>query len=95
MEKVLQGAVLIDGSTRITCTSGLLTITTLIVNNPSEDYHFLLTKVTDEQIPLYRFDLEAGDTLRDTYNYRLQSGESLQLITNVEGTTFYINATEQ
>ncbi len=94
MEKVYQGEVSDIGETEIICTTSSLTINQIVVNNPNKDYLIIVTKVDDQQVPLYRFELDMGDTLRDTHQYILFTGEKLQLVTNVPGTTYSINAVE-
>jgi hypothetical protein len=94
MEKVYQGELSDTGETEIICTTTSLTVVQIVVNNPNTDYLIILTKVDDQQTPIYRFELDMGDTLRDTHKYILFKGERLQLVTNVPGTTYSINALE-
>lgn len=94
MDVVFQGEVSDTGETVIKCTTNTMVVTQIVVNNPNTDYLFILTKFNKQQIPIYRFELDMGDTLRDTHKYRLVKGESLQLVTNVPGTTYCINATQ-
>lgn len=94
---VYQGHVATDGSTRITCTGTLLTVHNIIINNTASNYIFNLDRFTAgpgiHQVPIYEFDLDAGDSIRDTEGYILNKGNYLQLTSSVPGTTYYINAT--
>jgi hypothetical protein len=45
-------------------------------------------------VPIYELTLDAGDTIRDTEEYVLNTAEYIQLISDVAGTTYSITATE-
>ena len=98
MEIIFQGQIATNGSTTIVCTTGVLVVNTVIINNLASDYHIILYKhigIPDAHIvPLYRFDLEAGDSVRDTESYTLHPGNYLQITTNVPGGTYYVSATQ-
>jgi len=98
MEVIYQGHVNIDGSTRITCTTSSLIITSIIINNTSSDYVFKLNRFMTgdgiHEIPLYELHLSLGDSIRDTEPYTLYKGNYLELHSNVIGTTYYIKATQ-
>jgi len=98
MNIVFQGNVATDGSTKITCTTTSLVINEIIINNTDNNYNITINRfMTGEGIhliPIYEFALDLGDTVRDTEGYTLNQGHFLQLITNVNGTTYYISATE-
>jgi hypothetical protein len=80
---------------RITCTTTSLTIEDMSINN-SLAYTFTLNRVNSgkESILIYSFDLDAGDNLRDNEIYELNTGDYLELISSVPGTTFYVSATQ-
>lgn len=98
MNKIFQGIVALDGSTKIICTGSSLVIDTIIINNKDSNYIIEVSKfmpgVGIHEVPIYKFTLDAGDTVRDTDKYILSTEGFIQLITNVQGTTYYINATE-
>jgi hypothetical protein len=98
MEIIYQGNVALDGSTKIICNSGTLTINTIIINNLISNYTFTLSRNTlfsgIPEVLLYNFELEAEETIRDTETYVLNLNNSLELLSDVPGTTFYISATQ-
>ena len=98
MEIIYQGNVALDGSTKIVCNSGVLTINTIIINNLISNYTFTLSRNTlfsgIPEVLLYNFELLAEETIRDTETYVLNLNNSLELLSDVPGTTFYISATQ-
>jgi hypothetical protein len=98
METIYQGQIATNGSTTIVCTTGRLVVNTIIINNLANDYHIILYKhigIPEAQVvPIYRFDLDAGDSIRDTESYTLFPGNYLQITTNVIGGTYYVSATQ-
>ena len=95
MNIVYQGRVATDGSTRITCTGTSLLINVIIINNLDSNYVFSLNRFETgpgiHNIPIYQFELDAGDSIRDTEGYLLSHGDYLELNSDVDGTTFYIS----
>jgi len=98
MEVIFQGHVATDGSTKITCTTTSLVINSIIINNLDANYVFNLNRFMTgpgiHEVPIYEFTLDAGDSIRDLETYTLENGNYLQLISDVDGTTFYISATQ-
>jgi hypothetical protein len=98
MNIIFQGNVATDGSTKITCTTTSLVIDSIIINNLDSSYTFNLNRFMVgpgiHEVPIYRFELNAGDSIRDKESYFLANGNYLQLISSVPGTTFYISATQ-
>jgi hypothetical protein len=95
MNIVYQGEIALDGSTIIKAENILITITNIIINNTSSAYTITVNRNLDseKQITLlYTFSLDQGDTVRDTQLYALDPGDYIQLISNVAGTTYYINS---
>lgn len=99
MEVVYEGTVAIDGSTKIICNTSTLTIHSITINNITSAYTFTLNRLltSSSTFPslVYDFDLDLGDSIRDTTQYDLIIGNCLQLISSVAGTTYYINATQE
>jgi hypothetical protein len=99
MEKIYQGEIKLDGDTIIEAIDNVIIINSIIINNLSSDYYFILYRKSSDSpnniIPLYKFNLELGDTIRDSEIYTLNPGDSLTLITNVKRTNYYISVTEQ
>ena len=99
MEVVFEGSVATDGSTKIICTNSTLTIHSVTINNITSIYTFTLNRLlsASSTFPslVYNFDLDLGDSIRDTTQYDLITGNCLQLISDVAGTTYYINATQE
>lgn len=83
-----------DGQ-RITCTTTSLTINDISINNSSA-YTFTLNRFTSGQgtVLIYTFDLDAGDNVRDNETYILNTGDYLELISSIPGTTFYVSANQ-
>jgi hypothetical protein len=98
MEKIYQGEVKLDGSTIVEAVDTALTVNTIIVNNLTTAYSFILYRRAADSpnniIPIYKFDLDLGDTIRDSELYRLDVGDSLILVTNKKKTSYYISFTE-
>jgi hypothetical protein len=98
MNIIFQGNVATDGSTKITCTTTSLVIDSIIINNLDANYTFNLNRFMTgpgiHEVPIYEFQLDAGDSIRDLETYSLANGNYLQLISSVPGTTFYISATQ-
>ena len=98
MNVVHQGIIPTNGNFIITCPSSAtsLTIVTVIINNPNEDYQVLASKSnTVSQTLLYRLNLDAGDRVEDTTEYRLMRGESFHLTSSAPNTSYYINVIEE
>jgi len=99
MEIIYQGHVAIDGSTRITCTTTSLTISSIVINNFDSNYIFSFNRFMHgpgiHLIPIYELNLDAGDSIRDTEPYTLHQNDFIQFISDVPGTTFYVKATIQ
>jgi hypothetical protein len=95
MNVVYQGKVALDGSTRITCTGTSLLINVIIINNLDSNYIFSLHRFETgpgiHNIPIYQFELNAGDSIRDTEGYLLSQGDYIELNSDVAETTFYIS----
>jgi hypothetical protein len=97
MEVIYQGNVATDGSTKITCTTTSMTIDSIIINNPTTNYTFTFNRYMTgpgiHLIPIYEFILDAGDSIRDDKEYLLVTGNYIQFISDVPGTTYYVKAT--
>jgi hypothetical protein len=99
MEKVYQGEINLDGSTSVEALDKTIIINKIIINNLSSDYYLILYRKSADSpnniVPLYKFNLDVGDTIRDTGSYILNPGDSLIFITNVVKTTYYVKGEEQ
>lgn len=91
---IYQGSIETDGSTKITSNKAFITIGSIIINNQARPYSFMLYRLnTAKQAALiYKFNLDAGDSIRDDDEYKLYLGESLQLVSDVKGGTYIITA---
>jgi hypothetical protein len=96
MSTVYQGTIATDGSTKIPCTSGTLMITSIIINNPTIPYTITVNRLlnTTQSILLYEFQLDAGDSIRDSTSYSINVGNSIQIISDVPGSTYVISANQ-
>lgn len=96
--KVFQGHIATDGSTKIICTGSSMVIDTIIINNEDSNYVIEVSRFMAgpgiHEVPIYTFLLDQGDTVRDTDEYILYTNNYIQLITDVPGTTYYISAIE-
>ena len=94
---IYQGQVAIDGSTRILCTVDTSIINFISVTNTEGAYTFGLKRYRSKgvinTVTLYELELESGDVVKDTYEYYLYKGDYLQLLSDVEGTNYYIKST--
>jgi hypothetical protein len=99
MNIIYQGKIALDGSTKITCTTTSLTITTIIINNLGSNYVLNLNRFENgpgiHVVPIYELSLDAGDSIRDTEQYILGKDDYIQLISDVADTTYYIKATQE
>lgn len=96
-----QGEVEVNGSTKIVCTTTKLIILNIVINNLTSPYTFTLNRYLQkvdieeknnlQEVPLYKLSLEEGDSIRDNTEYILETGDYIQLISDVPGTVFYIN----
>lgn len=97
MNVTFQGEIVTTGNTLITCTTDSLIINLIVINNITSNYVLTVNKLSSGSstcassgILLYNFNLDLGDTVRDIEQYPLSRGESIQLISDVPGTTYYI-----
>jgi len=92
------GTVATNGSTKITCTAGTLNIVKIGVSNTVSDFTitakiFIQKPFSQvDEVPVYTFNLDMGDNLRDSEQYMLNIGDYLQLVTNVANTKYQITA---
>lgn len=95
MNVVYQGKIALDGSTKITCTSTSLLINLIVINNLDNNYTVSLNRFENgpgiHNVPIYQFELDAGDSIRDTEGYLLSTGDYIQLTSDATDTTFYIS----
>ena len=99
MNVIYQGKVdAIDG-TRIVCTTDKLTISSIVINNLDSNYIFTLNRFETgpgiHSVPMYKFELDAGDSIRDNEGYILSKGDYLELLSDVIDTTFYISGIQE
>jgi hypothetical protein len=96
MNVVYQGRVALDGSTTINCTTDSMVISLIVINNIDSNYTISVNRFETgpgiHEIPIYRFDLDAGDTVRDTTTYTLSKGDYIRLQSTQPNTTYYISA---
>lgn len=63
-------------------------------NNPLSPYVLTIEKYnksTNTFSTIYTLNLQAGDTLTDTYTYFLDSEEYIKVTSDVAGTTYFVN----
>jgi hypothetical protein len=96
---IYQGKVDIVDGTRIVCTTNKLSITSIVINNLDSNYTFTLNRFETgpgiHSVPMYRFELDAGDSIRDNEGYILSKGDYLELLSDAIDTTFYISGTQE
>ena len=99
MNKIYQGNISTEFGTKIICNSDKMIINTIIINNTETNYIISINTFIGNpgihKIPIYTFSLNAGDTVRDTDEYILYKDNYLELNSNVAGTSYYINTTEE
>ena len=93
---VYQGKIALDGSTKIVCTTTSMEISLIIINNISSNYTLTVSRFETgpgiHEVPVYRFDLDAGDSVRDTTIYTLSQGDYIRLESTQLDTTYYISS---
>lgn len=96
VETIYQGIISLGGATKIRCTSDSMVITSISINNSTADHVFSLSRYSPTSTPtlveLYKFDLEEGDLLKDTDEYKLIRGEYLQLDSDITDTVYCVQA---
>jgi hypothetical protein len=96
MDKVYQGKIALDGSTKIICTSSSMVISLIVINNINSNYTLTVSRFETgpgiHEVPIYKFDLDAGDSVRDTTIYTLSQGDYIRLESTQLDTTYYISA---
>lgn len=96
MNIVYQGKIALDGSTRINCTTTSMVVSLIILNNIDNNYTVTVNRFETgpgiHEVPIYRFDLDAGDSVRDTTIYTLSQGDYIRLESTQLDTTYYISA---
>ncbi len=95
MNIVYQGKIALDGSTRINCTTASMVVSLIILNNIDNNYTVTVNRFETgpgiHEVPIYRFDLDAGDSVRDTTIYTLSQGDYIRLESTQLDTTYYIS----
>jgi hypothetical protein len=99
MNVVYQGKVALDGSTKIVCTASSMVVSLIVINNIDSNYTLIVSRFETgpgiHEIPIYKFDLDAGDSVRDTTVYTLSQGDYIRLDSTQPDTTYYISADTQ
>lgn len=99
MNVVYQGKVALDGSTKIVCTASSMVVSLIVINNIDSNYTLTVSRFETgpgiHEIPIYKFDLDAGDSVRDTTIYTLSQGDYIRLDSTQPDTTYYISADTQ
>lgn len=99
MNVVYQGKIALDGSTKIVCTTSSMVVSLIVINNIDSNYTLTVSRFETgpgiHEIPIYKFDLDAGDSVRDTTIYTLSQGDYIRLDSTQPDTTYYISADTQ
>lgn len=99
MNVVYQGKVALDCSTKIVCTTSSMVVSLIVINNIDSNYTLTVSRFETgpgiHEIPIYKFDLDAGDSVRDTTIYTLSQGDYIRLESTQPDTTYYISADTQ
>jgi methionine salvage enolase-phosphatase E1 len=99
MNLVFQGSIDTTVGTKIECSYDSMIISLIIINN--KDINYILDVYRNDIAAennqlLYRFDLTAGDSVRDTTQYKMAKGDILTLTVSQSNpalpTTYYISA---
>jgi hypothetical protein len=98
MEVTYQNKIATDGSTKILCTTESLVINSINITNLVSNFVITVNRYETgpgiHLIPLYQYELDQGDVLKDNDSISLSKGDYLQLISDVPETTYYIRATQ-
>jgi hypothetical protein len=70
-------------------------ISLIVINNISAGYTITVKRFETEinlETLLYKFQLETGDSIRDTAQYKMSKGDYIELESTSTSTTYYISA---
>lgn len=96
MNLVFQGTIDVSSGTQIECAYDNMLITVMVFNNITGNYILTVKRLETEAGPLqtllYKFQLDNGDSVRDTTQYKMSKGDYINLESNLADTTYYISA---
>ena len=96
MNLVFQGTIDIATPTQIDCAYDNMIISLIVINNITAGYSIIVRRLETEidlETLLYKFQLDNGDSIRDTTQYKMSKGDYIELESSAsENTTYYISA---
>ncbi len=96
MNLVFQGTIDTSGGTQIDCAYDNMTVSLIVINNITGDYTLTVNRLEIEagglETLLYKFELDNGDSVRDTTQYKMSKGDYIRLESTQDDTTYYISA---
>lgn len=96
MNLVFQGTIDVSSGTQIDCAYDNMLITVMVFNNITGNYTLTVKRLETEAGPLetllYKFQLDNGDSVRDTTQYKMSKGDYINLESTQPDTTYYISA---
>lgn len=99
MNLVFQGTIDTSTGTQIECAYDSMLITVIVINNVTTNYVLTVNRLETEAGPLetllYKFELDSGDSVRDTTQYKMSKGDYIHLESTEPDTTYYISAEVQ
>ena len=96
MNLVFQGTIDVSSGTQIDCAYDNMLISVMVFNNITGNYTLTVKRLETEAGPLetllYKFQLDNGDSVRDTTTYKMSKGDYINLESTQADTTYYISA---
>lgn len=96
MNLVFQGTIDVSSGTQIECAYENMLISVMVFNNITGNYTLTVKRLETEAGPLetllYEFQLDNGDSVRDTTQYKMSKGDYINLESTQADTTYYISA---
>lgn len=96
MNLVFQGTIDVLSGTQIDCAYDSMIISLMVFNNQTGNYILTTKRLETEagglETLLYKFQLDNGDSVRDTTQYKMSKGDYIRLESSIADTTYYISA---
>jgi hypothetical protein len=96
MNLVFQGTIDTSNGTQIDCAYDNMLISLMVFNNQTGNYILTTKRLETEagglETLLYKFQLDNGDSVRDTTQYKMSKGDYIFLESTQADTTYYISA---
>jgi len=97
MNLVFQGTIDTSAAgTTIDCIHDNMLVSLIVINNITANYNLTVSRLETAagalETLLYKFQLDNGDSVRDTTQYKMAKGDYIHLESSQPNTTYYISA---